>query len=279
MSYPHAADREGEISEFRAKLEYALQQKTGERALAIFQDHEHIGLGESWRDVLGRTLEDVPVLMPIVQPLYLTSAWCTEELLDFHARVKGEDPPRSRILPVLWQRTPALAEDASAAAALLRELQYFDWSGFRLMDWGETKRLALDALAERIRAALWRGVAAGPGSAAGPPAPAAPVPPTAAGPPVRSDRARLKALRQLLTELFSLAELRRFVRDEVADGEDLAVSLPWENGTLIDVASELVEMLERRGAITERWWSALRRSRPLRVGEIDAVARAFRNRG
>src|SRR3954451_23394709 len=114
MSYPIAADRRHEISNFRAELERSLQEKTGVKSLRIFQDAESIIVGESWRTRLYGELAEVPILMPMVQPLYFTSDWCIRELLDFQSKII-QRPSAGSILPILWERVRDPGDQASQA--------------------------------------------------------------------------------------------------------------------------------------------------------------------
>ncbi len=83
-----------------------------------------------------------------------------------------------------------------------------------------------------------------------------------------------QALNKLLIRLFSAAELREFVRF----GPDASGIYPWlpeREASLAELALEIVDLFERRGSIDAALFHRLRRERPARTSEIDAVARRF----
>lgn len=77
-----------------------------------------------------------------------------------------------------------------------------------------------------------------------------------------------RALKRLLLDCFTLEELRRHVLDELEDGRVIAQEIRW-NEPLQSVADELVGKLLRRGC--GDLWSSLRRRRPRKTHEIEAV--------
>ena len=169
LSHPTSADLRQEITAFRRELEISLREKTGQACL-IFQATDAMNTGDTWRARLSRELSEVPVFMPIVQPLYFASEWCVRELLDFQARI-AQQPSSGAILPVLWERCQRPAGDAVKAWSILEPLHHFDWTCFRHRDWDEPKRLALNRLAADVVSALDTAGAARPADAG--PAPGA----------------------------------------------------------------------------------------------------------
>jgi hypothetical protein len=163
LSYPTLADLREEITAFRQQLEVSLQEKSGQACL-IFQATDAIKTGDTWRARLSRELSEVPIFMPIVQPLYFASVWCVRELQDFHARI-AQQPSSGAILPILWERCQRPAGGSTQAWSILEPLHHFDWTRFRHRDWDEPKRLALDRLAFDVVAAFDAAGAARPADA------------------------------------------------------------------------------------------------------------------
>ncbi|MEN0063880.1 MAG: toll/interleukin-1 receptor domain-containing protein [Myxococcota bacterium] len=261
LSYPTGADQDGEITEFRKKLENQLRMKTGDRELAIFQDQEAIALGQSWQARLERELDKVPFLMPIVQPLFFTSHWCVQELTDFHARMGGED---QRILPIYWVQSNELENPTSDAGRILKELQYFDWRPVRAEPWGNAvKRRQLNVLSDEIANII------GQASATASPTPRTNPPSTLSStdPP---PKANVRRLVDLLVSCFSASELRRFIQ-WLPDASRIVNRLP-EGGSLFGLAADSVDLLVREGMLDDAFWRALLEERPRRHGDIAPVA-------
>lgn len=155
LSYPVEADRTGGISDFADRLQGALRQKTGHRYLRIFRDARDIELGDAWRARLDVALAEATHLLAIVQPLFFASGWCVQELCRFHA-LMHERGHTDRILVVLWEPTTEVRHPTTDAGRIAAETQFFDWTPYRLLDWGEPKRVALDRLATEVTKALVR---------------------------------------------------------------------------------------------------------------------------
>ena len=274
MSYPTLADRHGEITQFKEELEYRLMVKTGDPSLRIFQDKKDIALGEDWREKLNRTLDEAGFLIPMVQPLLFTSEWCQREVLEFDERCRAKGL-EDRILSVVWEKTPMLnrgdpesTDLGPRVAHILSSRQWFDWSPWQLHDWSNVdKRLRLDDLAGQIAAAL-------SGDKSTRRAAPAIEPARQVTPAVAREDASGKELTALLLSMFSASELRRLVR-WMRDGDALSAALPGANASPMQVATDVVEVLHRSGALDASFFALLREERPRRVAEINAVAQRF----
>ncbi len=84
---------------------------------------------------------------------------------------------------------------------------------------------------------------------------------------------RPATLPALLIELFSEAELRPFLR-KLPRATDLVEALPGQTATYAHQVDEAVAALQRRGLVNSALFDALRRERPVRVADIDAVERS-----
>lgn len=85
------------------------------------------------------------------------------------------------------------------------------------------------------------------------------------------DPSHHQALTRLLMQLFSASELRQFMRFEPA-ARDIYPHLPEREASLAELCFEVVDLLDRHGAIDEGLFGRLREARPGRLPEIDAVA-------
>lgn len=167
----------------------------------------------------------------------------------------------SRIVPVFF--------DAEGAASVPKEVWDRPRHDVGGLD-GPGHLSLLDDLFSRPEIAVGP---VGPARSRPPPVVAAPVrsgggdePPTPhADPP----KAR-EALERLLLDLFSLAELRRFIVDQLG-GDDLLALLP-SHGPAEEYVFLFVSLLERRGQINEPLFQSLVRERATRQAEIEFVA-------
>ena len=84
MSYARADDQHesGYISRLREWLVSEFRFQTGEN-LFVFQDTEHIDIGERWKEVLENNLDQTTLLLVILTPSYLNSEACRAELKRF----------------------------------------------------------------------------------------------------------------------------------------------------------------------------------------------------
>lgn len=91
-----------------------------------------------------------------------------------------------------------------------------------------------------------------------------------AGEPTRS--IDLPALEALLLSMFSLPELQRLVR-YLPMGEQLSRQLPTGAVAPAHYVTQLLQTLERQGALDNDFFDAIRQARPRRVGELDRLLR------
>ena len=84
LSYSHADDRDGYITDLRKALEIEVQVQTGKR-LTIFQDAD-IKVGQDFQAVIETALDQVLLFVPVVSPSYFNSEYCKKELSLFLKR-------------------------------------------------------------------------------------------------------------------------------------------------------------------------------------------------
>jgi F-box protein 11 len=129
MSYVHADDRAGKLTEFRDALANAIGDHTG-RDFHTFQDHEDIGWGQSWREPIEESLDTVTFLIPIITPRFFASEPCRDELRRFAERERVLQR-NDLVLPVYYIDHPSLNESARRETDELLQViaqhQYADW--------------------------------------------------------------------------------------------------------------------------------------------------------
>lgn len=259
LSYPTMTDADGDVAEFRRRLEQELRGETGDRELVVFQDKSHIDIGERWEDKLDHTLAQADCLVALVQPLFLTSPWCRREVLRFD-RISRERGLRERIVPVLWRGS--LPTGSGDVETLLAAIQHYPWTPYRVQhDWGPKKRAALSELAEGIARRLAQ-------------APAPTASPAVITPAQEVEADAIRQLRTLLLHAFSASEMRRLIRS-LPGSADLHLHLPGPTAAPAALADAIVDVLQRHERIDTDFFALLRRERPRRAAEIDAVARRF----
>jgi TIR domain len=158
MSYVHADDKYGRLTEFRQYLSDEVRIQIGEE-FPIFQDHD-IQWGENWRERIEDSLDEATFLIPIITPGFFNSPYCRSELERFleHEKKLGRN---DLILPVYYVSCPLLDDEAKQARDKLAQAiathQYADWRELRFEPFtaplvGKT----LARLAGQIRNALER---------------------------------------------------------------------------------------------------------------------------
>ena len=120
----------GAITSLRRLFELGVQVVTGDRSFEIFQDIDGIELGQKWQKRINEAILGSSFLIPIITPLFFTSAPCRDELDKFieHEKSLGAD---DRILPIYFQTTPnlekpQLLQDDSLAREIASR-QLYDW--------------------------------------------------------------------------------------------------------------------------------------------------------
>src|SRR5262245_50544735 len=109
LCYDRHDDRDRSVSSFREALTEALTSKAT-RPREIFQDRINIRWGENWRDRIRETLDEIPLLVPVVTPNFLQSHECRDELECF---LEAEDRRRrwDLILPVYFYPIRQIDDD------------------------------------------------------------------------------------------------------------------------------------------------------------------------
>ena len=155
MSYARADDQHesGYISRLRECLVSEFRFQTGEN-LFVFQDTEHIDIGERWKEVLENNLDQTTLLLVILTPSYLNSEACRAELkrfLDRERKLERDD----LVLPLYYATVPARPNDALLESLLAR--QYSDWRDLRFEPTDSPRiRRATAELAAQVAAAFAR---------------------------------------------------------------------------------------------------------------------------
>jgi hypothetical protein len=107
----------------------------------VFQDKTIIRPGDPFSDKIADELGDADVLLVLVSPAWLASAWCRKEfeLFSAHQATSGRRPC---VLPILWVKTPALQSAmGDPIARKLAELHYDDWRELRHKTWNDSDLL------------------------------------------------------------------------------------------------------------------------------------------
>jgi CheY-like chemotaxis protein len=155
----------GEITALRKFLELGVKVVTGQRDFGIFQDIDGIEFGQNWQKILDQAIAGARLLMPIITPLFFSSAGCRDELEKFlsHEKALGRD---DLILPIYYVTAPVLekadllAKDALATVISTR--QRVDWRPQADLPIDDPKtRAAVRDLAQKIAAAIARTEAPG----------------------------------------------------------------------------------------------------------------------
>lgn len=150
LSYTHVKDQYDAVSKFREHLENELRKKTGNVALTLFQDKSGIRGGDNWEEKLRSELESARVLIILLSPTWLKSAWCRREyeIYNDSSSSKSSRP----VVPILWDPIDEKDLDLKECTVYrgLRELQIVEWDELQYENWSEAKlmkatsRLALD---------------------------------------------------------------------------------------------------------------------------------------
>jgi len=82
LSYSHADDRDGYITELRRSLAETVTSCLGSE-FQIFQDRTSIRWGEQWRQRIDESLDSVTFFIPVLSPNFFASTECRYELNKF----------------------------------------------------------------------------------------------------------------------------------------------------------------------------------------------------
>jgi CheY-like chemotaxis protein len=150
----------GEITALRKFLELGVKVVTGQRDFGIFQDIDGIEFGQQWQKILDQAISSARLLMPIVTPLFFSSAGCRDELEKFliHEKALGRD---DLILPIYYVTAPVLEKADLLAqdplATVISARQRYDWRSQADLPIDDPKtRAAVRDLAQKIAAAIAR---------------------------------------------------------------------------------------------------------------------------
>ncbi len=178
LSYSRRDDQAlgGLITKFRQRLTETMRLHTGDDQLELFQDAEHIHVGEQWRDRIRDSLDRVTLLIPILTPRFFNSKECREEFSLFVERERRLGRG-DLVIPVYLIKYPAFENEAEHKKdELLADLARRHWADWRQVRQASnrSRRLqkAFDDLAGDIIRAVERartGAPAEPDVAAGEP--------------------------------------------------------------------------------------------------------------
>ena len=161
MSYVRFNDQhdDGQLSQFRERLEAEVRAQTGEE-FAIFQDRNDIAWGQNWQLRIDEALDAVTLLLVIITPSLFRSPACRAEFQKFRERERGLGRS-DLILPVYYigareLEDPALPE-ADDMARVLASRQFADWRELRFKPFTSPPvRKAVAQLASRMRDTFWQ---------------------------------------------------------------------------------------------------------------------------
>jgi CheY-like chemotaxis protein len=150
----------GEITALRKFLELGVKVVTGQRDFGIFQDIDGIEFGQQWQTILDQAISGARLLLPIITPLFFSSAGCRDELEKFlaHEKALGRD---DLILPLYYVTAPVLEKADLLAkdplASVISARQRVDWRAQADLPIDDPKtRAAVRDLAQKIAAAIAR---------------------------------------------------------------------------------------------------------------------------
>jgi F-box protein 11 len=159
MSYAHKDDKYEHVTRFYERLSHEVGVYIGEEFL-IFRDREEILLGQSWKERIEGSLDDVTFLIPIITPHFFNSEACCDELRRFLEREKklGRN---DLILPVYYVDCSLMNDKKKQAenelAQVIATRQHDDWRELRHEPFTSPQvGKKLEKLAVQIRDALDR---------------------------------------------------------------------------------------------------------------------------
>ena len=126
----------------------------------VFQDVEHIDIGEQWRRRLEEGVGGSTFFLPILTPTYLKRPICRDELNQF-LKKERELERDDLVFPLLYLDTPSLTDKHTQAsdplAIVLAARKWDDWRELRVYGLKTAKvRLRLSALSRAILSASSR---------------------------------------------------------------------------------------------------------------------------
>ena len=159
MSYVHADDKYGHLTQFRERLSDEVRVHIGEE-FPIFQDRKDILWGQNWKERIEESIDEVTFLIPIITPGFFNSPACRDELQRFLEREK-KLKRNDLILPVYYVDCPLLNDEEKLAgdelAHVIADRQRVDWRELRFEPFTSPQvGKTLARLAVQIRDALER---------------------------------------------------------------------------------------------------------------------------
>ena len=151
LSYARSDDHyeNGRITALRRALSAELEVQSA-RPFPIFQDTEHIHVGQQWRKQIESQIEGTTVLIAIVTPAFLANDACRDEVMRFRKaeQKRGRD---DLIIPVIYIGVDKVVDSSDEVAGAIASRQPMDWSELRFepLD-GASVRRAVANLARKI---------------------------------------------------------------------------------------------------------------------------------
>jgi hypothetical protein len=222
--------------------------------VSVWVAEEQIRPGSLIVDALEQALDSCGSMALVVSPESMASGWVEEEYNRALAVAQGKDR-RLPLIPVLLRAVELPGFLLSRDQVDFREPSGYAESVWRLV-WGITGEKPAQLI----------DLQSAPAPAATKPVPARPAPAT------RSSPNREAALIGLLTELFSVPELQRWIR--LSLGAEVFNSLPIDS-SLSQLAFDTVLAAQQRGLVNRAMFESLLEERPLRADPIRDVARLY----
>lgn len=154
LSYAHKDNEylNGGITWLRSTVESAVGTLTA-RPFQIFQDVDHIGLGQTWSKKLDQALGAAQFFLPVLTPRFFASPFCRHEaeaFLAYEAKMNRDD----LIFPIYLIEADVLENPelraGDALAAKFWERQIDDWRDLKFALDGAGPRLRVEKLAAAL---------------------------------------------------------------------------------------------------------------------------------
>ncbi|CAG0961345.1 hypothetical protein METP3_00846 [Methanosarcinales archaeon] len=137
LSYVRSDDENenGRLTLFCERLSAEVKMQTGEE-FPIFQDRKDIKWGQSWKERIENTLDEVTFLIPIITPSFFKSIPCRDEFKRFIEREKKLNR-NDLILPVYYVNSDLIEIKEKCTddeiATIIASRQYVDWRNIRFV--------------------------------------------------------------------------------------------------------------------------------------------------
>ena len=161
MSYVRFNDQhdDGQLSQFRERLEAEVRAQTGEE-FTVFQDRNDIAWGQNWQQRIDEALNTVTLLLVMITPSLFRSPACRAEVAKFQERERTLGRA-DLILPVYYIDAREIddpnLQQADDMAKMLASRQFADWRELRFEPFtSPLVRKAIAQLASRMRDTFWQ---------------------------------------------------------------------------------------------------------------------------